>query len=50
MKLSAPVTGGPCWAEPGTTGLESAKRFRTRLVLRDPQGAMFGVYRAAGER
>lgn len=31
MKLSAPVTGGPCWAEAGTTGLESAKRFRTRL-------------------
>ncbi|MEU9354920.1 VOC family protein [Streptomyces griseoloalbus] len=31
MKLSAPVTGGPCWAELGTTDLESAQRFYTRL-------------------
>ncbi|MFD7462474.1 MULTISPECIES: VOC family protein [unclassified Streptomyces] len=27
MKLNAPVTGGPCWTELGTSDLESAKRF-----------------------
>lgn len=31
MELSAPVTGGPCWAELGTTDPESAARFYTRL-------------------
>ncbi|MEU2897393.1 VOC family protein [Streptomyces sp. NPDC001273] len=31
MRLSAPMTGGPCWTELGTTDLESAKRFYTRL-------------------
>ncbi|MFF8100288.1 VOC family protein [Streptomyces sp. NPDC014986] len=31
MELSAPVTGGPCWAELGTTDPESAQRFYTRL-------------------
>ncbi|MFB9350815.1 hypothetical protein ACFFUA_25830 [Streptomyces heliomycini] len=102
MEQSAPVTGGLCWAELGTTDPESARRFYTRLfgwrpetdprqesgghtvaylgdaavaavttttvegtvlmepvshpegpriaVLRDPQGAMFGVYRAADGR
>ncbi|WP_043668946.1 VOC family protein [Streptomyces xylophagus] len=27
MKLDGPVTGGPCWAELGTSDLEAAKRF-----------------------
>jgi predicted enzyme related to lactoylglutathione lyase len=31
MKLDAPVTGGPCWTELGTTDLETAQRFYTRL-------------------
>ncbi|MEV5547316.1 VOC family protein [Streptomyces sp. NPDC052309] len=31
MKLDAPVTGGPCWAELGTSDLEAAKRFYARL-------------------
>ncbi|PZT70081.1 VOC family protein [Streptomyces sp. SW4] len=31
MKLDAPVTGGPCWAELGTSDLEPAKRFYTKL-------------------
>jgi predicted enzyme related to lactoylglutathione lyase len=31
MKLDAPVTGGPCWTELGTTDLEAAQRFYTRL-------------------
>ncbi|MFV0137472.1 VOC family protein [Streptomyces sp. HMX87] len=31
MKLDAPLTGGPCWAELGTSDLESAKRFYTKL-------------------
>ncbi|GAA2529250.1 MULTISPECIES: VOC family protein [Streptomyces] len=31
MKLTAPVTGGPCWAELGTSDPESAQRFYTRL-------------------
>lgn len=31
MEQSAPVTGGPCWAELGTTDPESARRFYTRL-------------------
>jgi predicted enzyme related to lactoylglutathione lyase len=31
MKLDEPVTGGPCWAELGTSDLEAAKRFYTRL-------------------
>lgn len=31
MKLHEPVTGGPCWAELGTTDLEAAKRFYTKL-------------------
>ncbi|MFD5052095.1 VOC family protein [Streptomyces tendae] len=31
MKLHEPVTGGPCWAELGTTDLETAKRFYTKL-------------------
>ncbi|MGW0828196.1 VOC family protein [Streptomyces sp. NPDC002845] len=31
MKLDRPVTGGPCWAELGTSDLEAAKRFYTEL-------------------
>ncbi|MFI8189390.1 VOC family protein [Streptomyces sp. NPDC085946] len=31
MKLDAPVTGGPCWAELGTPDLAAARRFYTRL-------------------
>ncbi|WP_405504794.1 VOC family protein [Streptomyces purpurascens] len=31
MKLDAPVTGGPCWTELGTSDLEAAQRFYTRL-------------------
>ncbi|UUU35996.1 VOC family protein [Streptomyces sp. CA-210063] len=31
MKLDEPVTGGPCWAELGTSDLEAAKRFYTEL-------------------
>ncbi|MYR46364.1 VOC family protein [Streptomyces sp. SID5910] len=31
MKLREPVTGGPCWAELGTSDLEAAKRFYTKL-------------------
>ncbi|GAA3047025.1 VOC family protein [Streptomyces glomeratus] len=31
MKLEKPVTGGPCWAELGTSDLEGAKRFYTEL-------------------
>jgi predicted enzyme related to lactoylglutathione lyase len=31
MKLDAPVAGGPCWTELGTTDLEAAQRFYTRL-------------------
>ncbi|CAM5612207.1 VOC family protein [Streptomyces griseomycini] len=31
MELTAPVTGGPCWVELGTSDLESAQRFYTRL-------------------
>ncbi|GAA0629847.1 VOC family protein [Streptomyces thermocarboxydovorans] len=31
MKLTAPVTGGPCWAELGTTDVDGAKTFYTRL-------------------
>lgn len=31
MELTEPVTGGPCWAELGTSDLEGAKRFYTRL-------------------
>ncbi|MFE6409478.1 VOC family protein [Streptomyces sp. NPDC057837] len=31
MKLDAPVTGGPCWTELGTSDLEAARRFYTRL-------------------
>ncbi|MBD0840580.1 MULTISPECIES: VOC family protein [unclassified Streptomyces] len=31
MKLDKPVTGGPCWTELGTSDLEGAKRFYTRL-------------------
>lgn len=31
MKLTEPVTGGPCWAELGTSDLDGAKRFYTRL-------------------
>ncbi|WP_371582558.1 VOC family protein [Streptomyces sp. NBC_01314] len=31
MKLDAPVTGGPCWTELGTSDLEAAKRFYTEL-------------------
>ncbi|MER7486293.1 VOC family protein [Streptomyces sp. NPDC126497] len=31
MGQSAPVTGGPCWVELGTTDPESARRFYTRL-------------------
>ncbi|MEV6738797.1 VOC family protein [Streptomyces sp. NPDC051104] len=32
MKLDAPVTGGPCWTELGTSDLEAAKRFYTELL------------------
>ncbi|MET9394074.1 VOC family protein [Streptomyces sp. NPDC006624] len=31
MKLDAPVTGGPCWVELGTSDLDAAQRFYTRL-------------------
>lgn len=31
MSPTSPVPGGPCWAELGTTDLESAQRFYTRL-------------------
>lgn len=31
MKLDAPVPGGPCWAELGTSDLEAAKRFYAEL-------------------
>ena len=31
MKLDAPVTGGPCWTELGTSDLDAARRFYTRL-------------------
>ncbi|GAA3201787.1 VOC family protein [Streptomyces virens] len=31
MRPSAPVRGGPCWAELGTSDPESAQRFYTRL-------------------
>ncbi|CAL9362717.1 VOC family protein [Streptomyces sp. enrichment culture] len=31
MKLHEPVTGGPCWAELGTTDLGGARRFYTKL-------------------
>ncbi|MFD5714612.1 VOC family protein [Streptomyces pharetrae] len=31
MKPDAPVTGGPCWAELGTSDLAAAQRFYTRL-------------------
>jgi predicted enzyme related to lactoylglutathione lyase len=31
MKLDRPVTGGPCWTELGTSDLEAAQRFYTRL-------------------
>ncbi|WP_217144135.1 VOC family protein [Streptomyces sp. AC627_RSS907] len=31
MKLHEPVTGGPCWAELGTSDLDAAERFYTRL-------------------
>ncbi|NEB63226.1 VOC family protein [Streptomyces diastaticus] len=31
MKLHEPVTGGPCWAELGTTDLRAARRFYTKL-------------------
>ncbi|MFJ8145880.1 VOC family protein [Streptomyces sp. NPDC096048] len=31
MKLHEPVTGGPCWAELGTSDLAAAKRFYTKL-------------------
>ncbi|MEU3661806.1 VOC family protein [Streptomyces sp. NPDC032940] len=31
MKLREPVTGGPCWAELGTSDLEAAKRFYAEL-------------------
>ncbi|MEV5318084.1 VOC family protein [Streptomyces sp. NPDC052687] len=31
MKLDAPVTGGPCWAELATSDLEAAQRFYARL-------------------
>jgi len=31
MKLHEPVTGGPCWAELGTSDLEAAKRFYAKL-------------------
>ncbi|KUO07847.1 VOC family protein [Streptomyces sp. DSM 15324] len=31
MKLDAPVPGGPCWAELGTSDPESAKRFYAEL-------------------
>ncbi|MEU6097197.1 VOC family protein [Streptomyces sp. NPDC047079] len=31
MKLEKPVSGGPCWAELGTSDLEGAKRFYTEL-------------------
>ena len=41
MKLDAPVPGGPCWAELGTSDLEAAKRFYTELfgwrAERDPR-------------
>ncbi|MFD8151099.1 VOC family protein [Streptomyces sp. NPDC001046] len=37
MKLDAPVTGGPCWAELGTSDLEEARRFYTRLFGWRPQ-------------
>ncbi|MDT9701353.1 VOC family protein [Streptomyces sp. P17] len=31
MNLDRPVTGGPCWTELGTSDLDAAKRFYTRL-------------------
>ncbi|MHC3467878.1 VOC family protein [Streptomyces sp. 7R007] len=31
MKLDEPVTGGPCWAELGTSDVEAAKRFYAEL-------------------
>ncbi|MEV0172091.1 VOC family protein [Streptomyces sp. NPDC050803] len=31
MKLDKPVPGGPCWTELGTSDLEGAKRFYTRV-------------------
>ncbi|MGW5253800.1 VOC family protein [Streptomyces sp. NPDC004012] len=31
MKLEKPVTGGPCWAELGTSDLAAAERFYTEL-------------------
>ncbi|GGS17900.1 hydroxylase [Streptomyces humidus] len=31
MKLDAPVPGGPCWAELGTSDLQEAKRFYAEL-------------------
>jgi predicted enzyme related to lactoylglutathione lyase len=31
MKLDRPVTGGPCWAELGTSDVVAARRFYTRL-------------------
>ncbi|MFE9774421.1 VOC family protein [Streptomyces sp. NPDC005931] len=31
MRLTAPVDGGPCWTELGTSDPEAAKRFYTRL-------------------
>jgi len=31
MKPTAPVSGGPCWAELGTTDVDGAKTFYTRL-------------------
>ncbi|WP_037676040.1 VOC family protein [Streptomyces griseus] len=41
MKLDEPVTGGPCWAELGTTDLEAAGRFYAALFgwrpERDPR-------------
>ncbi|GAA3291816.1 hypothetical protein GCM10020295_09570 [Streptomyces cinereospinus] len=35
MKLGQPVVGGgPCWAEPGTSGLAAAERFYAELFGR----------------
>ncbi|MGW1718600.1 VOC family protein [Streptomyces sp. NPDC002156] len=37
MKFDKPVTGGPCWAELGTTDLEATKRFYADLFGWRPQ-------------
>lgn len=50
MKLDQPVTGGPCWAELGTSDVAAAKRFYARLFGWRPEtgvGFQAGGYTVA---